>query len=192
MKKLNIFIILTIAITLIIISLNSLLSRKVPENTFPVSEDIIKKSLDAEKLTWKFKEPQSLNKGSVVYKLYNENDMLMGVVSSTETEKRRILNFNLIDTSSQSSKSEPIPQENWLIAVSLACRLYGGFSDTDKVYNQFLDDTNSDKYKRDDGSILWHKKIDGKYCLIRLNVSKEINTIIISNKFSYKEALEVL
>ena len=191
MKKLKVFIILTISFTMIIISLNgTLLSKPLsPENTFPVSEDIIKKSLKEESLKWEFKEPQSLNKNSVVYKLYNENDKLIGIVSSTQTENRRILNFNLIDTSSsQSLISEPIQKENWLNAVSLACRLYGGFSDTDKVFTQFIDDTNGNKYKRDDGSMLWHKKIDGKYCLIRLNKSKELNTIIISNKFSYKEA----
>lgn len=191
MKKHLKYIIFTGIFILITIFINtkSINSTLPPENAFFLHEEII---LKTDNIEFNLEQTQPLNEGSVVYNIYNENDKQIGIASFTETDKRRLINFNLIDTTnSKLSISEPIKKEQWSDLISLICMLYGGFSDDSNVYDKFIKDIKSDKYITDDGNTVWDKKIDGKYIFIRLNENKDINTIIISNKFSHKEVLRI-
>ena len=183
--------VLLIAFGVIIIALFtivSILSTRKPENPFPLSKETIEEAFEEQDLQWELGDTQSWQEGHINYAVHNQNGKITlfinSVIFNTADGKligtvnlaneRKMLTLSLLPPQNSESRiTEGIEEEQWPQIFGLACSLYGGSRNSEKVFRQFTKDLKKEKYEPKDRVIIWDKKIDGVQYMVKAKPSEK-------------------
>lgn len=165
MKLKQVIFVAVLAIILLIV----LFSFQKSENPFPLDKETIEATFERHGLSWTLGEYSSFQEGQSVYMVHNENDKITATLNSIALIDGRMLDLNFIKTSPSESKlTEAIAEDDWPTMFALACGLYGGFRNSEKVFQQMSNYLQTQRYEPQDRTITWDEKIGGIHYMVAL------------------------
>lgn len=200
MKKLIVIMVLS---HIIIGICNGCSKQQLPMSEYPLTEATIEAALTKAELFWTIANRVDFDEDRVYYELVNEDKKEIAVISSVGGLGKRLLQINLLFTS---TTSVPLPPEDWGKTVRLATILFGGFEHENQIFDTFQNTFNEKALidgipgtdPKDQERIRWSDDINNVNCFIALrrrniksdSPTTEMVSIIISTSENFSTDIQ--
>ena len=165
---------------------------------YPLYIGDIEESLENIGLSWTVQKQENTIEDTSSYTLYTTNGQMLAIIDSTGHDDKRRLQLSFMHSENDRwDLTASLPRGEWEKAVQLAILLYGGFSDTEQLAQDFLNHVDSDSFY---GSEInqnpkaavskWEWTGDGIDCVIQFRQpagaeQKDLYTICLYNDETY-------
>lgn len=173
MKKIT----LILSIFTINIFLFACQSQEMPRLDYPLDSDTITSAIEDSGYPWHIDEVQKISDEIIGFIIKDDENKIVAVIQTVKVGQEQALTMSF---SKRYDDDHSIKGESVKDMVILATKLYGGFKDTDQLYNNFIKEydtknttaspkvyiSGKEKTLGPEESVRWEKKVDGKTCQI--------------------------
>lgn len=187
---------------LLIVTLSGCKKETLQTPVYPLDTATVNTALEQVGLPWVIAKEESWMENQTVYTLNNADDKMVAVILSGAVTDGHLLNMSFMSSyHNQWDISRSVPQEDIQKVIHLATILYGGFDDSQHLYENYTKTSDSKTEVVESNGApeniafqhAWKNKVNGITCCIRFSEadsdpdSKDIRQLILYNSEEFSD-----